>query len=71
MYSLRLPGLVRGRLHSAISRAMKPLSGSASLAHKLVHLVGLGEVVHRLERIVSVRLITEVGQVEGRVSDRS
>ena len=28
----RLPGLVRGRLHSAISRAMKPRSGSASLA---------------------------------------
>ena len=26
------PGLVRGRLHSAISRAMKPRSGSASLA---------------------------------------
>ena len=32
LYSLQLPGLVRGRLHSAIIRAMKPRSGSASLA---------------------------------------
>ena len=31
-YSFRLPGLVRGREHSAIVRAMKPRSGSASLA---------------------------------------
>ena len=30
-YRNRLPGLVRGA-HSAIIRAMKPLSGSASLA---------------------------------------
>ena len=28
----RLPGLLRGRLHSARLRAMKPRSGSASLA---------------------------------------
>ena len=27
-----MPGLLRGRLHSAIIRAMKPLSGSDSLA---------------------------------------
>ena len=32
LYLLRLPGLVRSRLHSAISRAMKPRSESASLA---------------------------------------
>ena len=32
MYSFRFPGLVRGNEHSAISRAMKPRSGSASLA---------------------------------------
>ena len=32
LYWSRLPGLVRGRLHSAIIRAMKPRSGSASLA---------------------------------------
>ena len=32
LYCSRLPGLVRGRLHSAIVRAMKPRSGSASLA---------------------------------------
>ena len=31
-YCSRLPGLVRGSDHSAISRAMKPMSGSASLA---------------------------------------
>ena len=31
-YSFRLPGLVRGWLHSTNSRAMKPRSGSASLA---------------------------------------
>ena len=31
-YCVRLPGLLRGKLHSAIVRAMKPLSGSASLA---------------------------------------
>ncbi len=31
-YSFRWPGLVRGSEHSAIRRAMKPRSGSASLA---------------------------------------
>ena len=31
-YCVRLPGLVRGRLHNASSRAMNPSSGSASLA---------------------------------------
>ena len=32
IYRIRLPGLVRGRQHNAISRAMNPRSGSASLA---------------------------------------
>ena len=32
LYWRRLPGLVRGREHSAIVRAMKPRAGSASLA---------------------------------------
>ena len=32
VYWCWLPGLVRGNEHSAIIRAMKPLSGSASLA---------------------------------------
>ena len=32
LYWCWFPGLVRGRLHSAIVRAMKPSSGSASLA---------------------------------------
>ena len=32
LYSFRLPGLVRGRLHSARSRAMNPRSACASLA---------------------------------------
>ena len=51
LYWRRLPGLVRGRLHSTISRAMKPRSGSASRAvTKLVHLISLGEVVQRLGR---------------------
>ena len=31
-YFSRLPGFDLGRLHSAISRTMKPISGSASLA---------------------------------------
>ena len=32
LYWRRLPGLVRGSEHNAIIRAMKPRSGSASLA---------------------------------------
>ena len=32
-YSFWLPGLRRGRLHSASSRAMKPTSASASLVN--------------------------------------
>ena len=41
---VRLPGLLRGKLHSAIVRAMNPRSGSASLAvTKLLHLIGHGE----------------------------
>ena len=32
MYSFWLPGLVRGSEHNAMSRAMKPRSGSVSLA---------------------------------------
>ena len=48
-YSFRLPGLVRGNEHSASSRAMKPRSGSASLAPtNWFHLIEAGEVVPRL-----------------------
>ena len=42
---------MRGKLHSASNRAMKPRSASASLAlNELVHLVEASEVVPRLER---------------------
>ena len=54
LYRSRLAGLVRGSEHSASSRAMKPMSGSASPASiKLVHLIEAGEVVNRLGRGVA------------------
>ena len=54
---VRSPGLVRGRLHSANSRAMKPRSASASLAStSLVHLIEEGEVVQCLRRGFADRL---------------
>ena len=46
--------MLRGSEHSASRRAIKPRSRSASLApDKLVHLIGLGKVVHRLRRRVA------------------
>ena len=49
-------GLLRGREHSAIVRAMKAESGVRFAGRdKLVHLVGLGEVVERLRRGVADR----------------
>ena len=45
-YRSRLPGLVRGREHSASSRAMKPgIRVRFTGPDKLVHLIVAGEVV--------------------------
>ena len=57
LYWRRLPGLVRGRLHSAISRAMKPRPGVRFAGPgQLVHLIEAGEVVPRLGRVAADRL---------------
>ena len=57
LYSFRVPGLVRGKLHSANSRAMKPRSGFRFAGrNQLVHLVEAGEVVQRLGRGVAEHL---------------
>ena len=52
-----LPGLVRGNEHSAIIRAMEAQIGVRFAGRdKLIHLIGLGEVVARLGRSVADRL---------------
>ena len=56
LYRIRLPGLVRGRLHSASSRAMKPEIGVCFTGpDKLVHLIEAGEVVPGLGRQLILR----------------
>ena len=66
-----MPGLVRGREHSAISRAMKPRSAIRFAGrNKLVHLIGLGEVVQRLGRGFAERLHRTI-QIGQGITDRT
>ena len=63
---IRLPGLVRGNEHNIIIRAMKTYLGFRFAGRdKLVHLIGLGEVVARLGRSVADRLHGAVQIREG------
>ena len=70
LYWRRLPGLVRGREQSAIVRAMKPRAGVRFTGpDKLVHLIGNGEVVPRLGRVVAERL--RRAQIADGITDRN
>ena len=67
-----MPGLVRGNEQSAIIRPMKPLSGSASLAEtNWFNLIGAGEVVPRLGRVVADRRHQHVIQAGDNFTDRN
>ena len=71
LYWCWLPGLVRGRLHSAIVRAMKTeIVVRFAGADQLVHLIGKGETPPRLGRVVSDRFHGAAQTGEG-ITDRN